>query len=439
VKKAIVFTIIFMFLFNYSLTFAEVAPAPSLTSEAVVVTSADYGQPIYQLNADKRFSPGALTQALVGIIVLEKFDPEATVTIGDVESLVNPTDVNLGISQGDTLSVKQLIQAMMIGSYDDASNALALFASDDNYSEFISDMNKRATELGCINSHFVNPTGTTDDNQYSTAADMAKIYLKAYSMPTLKAILCSKTASVYDVPIRTNNYLFDNYLQTKYYYGAAAGGKAGYKGTSVCNLVSFAQSDGTQLMSVIMGGTKVDDVISTFPDAKSVLQWGFDNYSTAKAAKLGEIITQVKVRGGKNQNTVPLVANDELNVLVTAEDKLLPDSNIQKVINAPAKISAPVSKGQKIGTVDYIFKGEKVQSVNLVAATDLKATAWGSFINLFSNKAFTIIFCVLVLGGIIYFAFVGPHLRRTIRKRERQRRIEEKVRRNPRSDEFRGN
>ena len=181
----------------------EVTALPTITSQSYIVMSADTGQVLISRYPDNRQYPGDITKILTTALALEYVDPESTYTITteDVfpsypESYRFSNGTYVAITQDEVVNIRDLLYATTIQSADDTANALADCAakianrsvtledgSTSYTAGFVEMMNEKASELGCVNTNFVNPHGLYNDNQYTTAYDMALITRYALTTP----------------------------------------------------------------------------------------------------------------------------------------------------------------------------------------------------------------------------------------------------------------
>ena len=191
---------------------------------------------VYEKNADKRREPASTTKIMTYIVVYENVeDPDnTTVTISEKirDELLGTGSSLSGIQVGDILTVKQLLYCMMIPSGNDAALALADFVGGGDVQKFVDMMNEKAAELGCTNTHFMNPHGLHDDEHYTTARDLAIITQYAMMLPDFMDI--TNTTNIYYKPyggpdaeekrlLVTTNRLIHKNLDPQYYYQYGAG------------------------------------------------------------------------------------------------------------------------------------------------------------------------------------------------------------------------
>lgn len=182
---------------------SEVTALPTITSESYIVMNADTGQVLISRYPDSKQYPGDITKVMTTALALEYVDPESTYTITteDVfptypESYQFSYGTYVAITQDEIINIRDLLYATTIQSADDAANALAdctakianrsvvLDDGSTSYTAgFVEMMNEKAKELGCVNTNFANPHGLYNDNQYTTAYDMALITRYALTTP----------------------------------------------------------------------------------------------------------------------------------------------------------------------------------------------------------------------------------------------------------------
>ena len=233
-------------------------------------------------------------------------------------------------------------------------------------------MNTRAIELGCKNTHFVNPNGVHDDNHYTTAYDLSVIAKEAMKNDTFRQIV--STAS-YTLPSSNKYSRIDRTLittndlikkQSKNYYENAIGIKTGFTTPAGNCLVSSATKDDKNLIAVVLKSRTDND---RYNDAKTLFNYGFDNFSKKDIVKTGDIVKTIDVKNAtsatKNLN---LVAETGVNTIVT-NDKL--NDTIEPQITLNEQLQAPIKKDTIVGTATYTI--DNIQyTINLKAGNDVK-------------------------------------------------------------------
>ena len=170
---------------------SKAAAAPTLASEAACVMDADTGEVLFQKHAGRSLRPASITKQMTALLVLEhvaagdgSLDDKVKVT-SEALSTVNLESTRIGFEVGQKRTVRDLMYCMLVYSANDAANILAEYVAGD-VDTFVDQMNKRAEELGCTNTHFDNPNGLDpdDDGDHHTCArDMARISLALEAVP----------------------------------------------------------------------------------------------------------------------------------------------------------------------------------------------------------------------------------------------------------------
>lgn len=392
-------------------------PDVKLYSESyILVNLDDSSYPVVaQKNADKRMYPASLTKIVTAIVTLNKIQDIGLTTSMSQESydvLLGSGAQVAGIKVGDTLSVEQLLYLTLVHSACDATEMLAEYVAGSR-DKFVVMMNEYAASLGCEGTHFTNPDGLHDENQYTTANDLLKITLDALKNDTFVKISETKQYE-YDgmMYYHTNLMLQPGYLS--YYYPYAEGIKTGSTSEAGYCVITKASKDGYNYLAIVLGAPVTDynndgyDEKCSFIDAASLFKWAFNSLKFSTLFEEGEIISEVAVKNGKKADTVQLVADKKTNAIVKSSfDK---STAIIKIVDKPEEITAPVKKGDVVCKADVIFGDETVATVDLVAAEDIELSTFLSIINsikgFFSLTIVKVILIVAVLFAALYIILV---------------------------------
>lgn len=254
--------------------------ASDISSEAAVVMENTTNTILYSKNADEVLFPGSTVKIMTCFLALEntQLTDEVTMTATGVSGV---TDGGASISSqvDEVFTVEQCLYAIMVASANDIALQIAEHVGG-SVDGFVQQMNTRAQELGCTNTVFTNPTGLPDDNQHTTAHDMALIMQAAIQNESFRTIAA---ATSYTIPATnkaaarnlTSKFTMTDTGSTEFYEGCI-GGKEGYTEASGSTLVCAAQRNGMTLISVVLKGASGQ----TAPDAASILNYGFDQFVT---------------------------------------------------------------------------------------------------------------------------------------------------------------
>ena len=252
---------------------------PEITSTAAVIMEDTTETTIYAKNMDQVLYPGATVKVMTTLLALEnaQLSDQVTMTATGVSGV---TDGGASISAqlDEVFTVEQCLYAIMLSSANDVALQIAEHIGG-SVDSFVQMMNARAAELGCTNTVFTNPTGLPDENQHTTAHDMALIMKAAIDNESFRTIAGT---SSYTIPatnvsggerVLTNNFAMLNNTDASYYQ-YCLGGREGYTEASGSTLVCGAEKDGISLIAVVLQGASG----TTAAEAVSLLNYGFDNF-----------------------------------------------------------------------------------------------------------------------------------------------------------------
>ena len=257
----------------------------SVQAESGIVIDADTGTVLWGQNIHNQYFPASITKIMTALIVIETCSLDETVTFShNAVFNVEAGSSNAGINEGDKLSVKDCLYALLLKSANEAANALAEHVAGSTEA-FADMMNVKAKELGCTDTHFANPSGLNDPEHYTSTYDMALIARAAFLNPTFEEI---DSTTYYKLPPNSINpegltiYPGHKMLKksTPYYYPGIVGGKTGYTTLAGNTLVTCARKNGLKLIAVILKGSTPQ----YWTDTKNLLDFGFENFVSVRAA-----------------------------------------------------------------------------------------------------------------------------------------------------------
>ena len=252
---------------------------PEITSEAAVILEDSTGTTLYAKNMDEVLYPGSTVKIMTCLLALENSNltDEVTMTATGVSG-VTDGGANISAQLDEVFTMEQCLYAIMVASANDIALQVAEHVGG-SVENFVAMMNTRAAQLGCTNTVFTNPTGLPDENQHTTAHDMALIMKAATENPSFSPIA---SANTYTIPATnvsggarslTSKFTMTNNSSDAYYQGCL-GGKEGFTEASQSTLVCSAQRNDVTLICVILKGTsgQTDD------EAITLLDYGFSNF-----------------------------------------------------------------------------------------------------------------------------------------------------------------
>ena len=378
-KKICITLFLFLIIFVSGCTSTYASTIPDTYSSACLLMEESTGKILYSKNANSIMYPASTTKIMTAILTLEncKLSDTAVVSHNAVFSIPSGYST-ASLVEGEVLTIEQLLNVLLIPSANDAAVVLAehIAGSVEAFSDM---MNSKAVELGCLNTHFVNPNGIHNENHYSTAYDLALIGKYAMQFPTFKEI-SSKTR--YTLPITnayskedrifntTNDLIKPNYSSspTNYYYKYATGGKTGYTDPAGQCIVATATKDNVSLIAVTLHGDFTEDNLSQRAlDCKALFEYRFNNFSMVSIAKKGDVASNMKVPNAtKDSSSLDLLYSDDIYAFV-------PNGFDTSSVTPNIKLSstfAPIAQDTILGTISYDIDGSNY-SCNLLASHEV--------------------------------------------------------------------
>lgn len=418
-----------VFLSSFSAQAAVYAPDVDIYAEAyMLINLDDSSYPIVaQKNPDKKMYPASLTKIVTAMVVLnnvEDLSADVTVSQASYDVLLGTGAQVAALKPGDVLTVEELLYLTLVFSACDAAEVLAEYVGGSR-ENFLVMMNAYATSVGCESTHFTNPDGLHDDDEYTTASDLAKIAIDAMKNDTFMKMATTKRYTYKNTTYyHTNVMLNPAYLS--YYYEYAEGIKTGSTSQAGYCLITKASKDGYNYLAIVLGSPLLDynndgyDERCSFIDAGSLFKWAFNSLKFSTIFEEGEIVTDIRVEDGKDTDTVQLVANTKVNSIVPSSfDK---STVILDYTDKPDHLSAPVKKGDFVCKANVIFGGEIIAEVDLVAAEDVELSTFLKIINavkyFFSLTVVKIIVLLLILFAIVYSILVANNVKKGRKKKQ---------------------
>lgn len=355
-KSKITVFIILQFLCCHSLFAAAIIPAPpELNAKSYLVMDFNSGRILAEKNIDEKLPPASLTKIMTSYIAASELAAGQITLDNQVvvsEKAWKMPGSRMFIEVNKKVSVRDLLNGIIIQSGNDASVALAEYISGDE-TVFAQLMNQQAKKLGMTNSHFTDSTGLPNPQHYTTAHDLAKL-ARALIMdyPDVYAINSHKEFTYNKIRQRNRNRLL--WLDS-----TVDGVKTGHTEEAGYCLVTSALREGMRLISVVMGAESDNARTSA---NQALLNYGFRFYETRKLYTADEILTSHRIWKGTAER-IALGLDNELFVTI-------PRGQFDKLENkyvVPDKIIAPVQTGEKVGQLKLVLNDKEIITAPLVA------------------------------------------------------------------------
>ncbi len=350
----------------------------SLSSASAIVMELSTGTVLYSKNIHKKHYPASITKIMTSLLTLENSSPSDVVTFTEAEAHgIETGSSSMYCVPGEKFTIEQVLYGIMLQS----ANEMCLVAADHvagSVDKFVEMMNQRVAQLGLKDTHFMNPNGLHNDDHYTSAYDMACIAREAWKNPSFQKICGTRTYQVKSTNKRKaseilggqllNHHQMINGYETssRYEKDYVIGGKTGYTSMAHSTLVTFAEKDGMQLVSVIMkGNSSKQGEPNEYTDTTRILDYAFEKFS--KHAVNGE-------NSDVNENlfnTFDSYFNaDQSPLRLSAESAVILPKGVA-LRKAKQQIqydnSVKLQDGENvIGTVKYTYDGRMVGSTDII-------------------------------------------------------------------------
>lgn len=335
------------------------ASGPTLEVRGGVLMDPLTGEVLWQKNAHEHYYPASMTKLMTMVIAMDMvangqaYLEEEVITSERAESFGGS---EVFLATGETFSLEQMLIAIAVASANDASVAIAehLAGSEEAFVEM---MNAKANELGLKNTNFTNCHGLHDEQNYTSAYDMAVIARYALKYPKIREWASIKQYTFREEPLS----ILDNTNKMLYWYPGTDGFKTGFTDAAGLNLVSTVERDDLRFIAVVMG---VETPRGNFTESMKLYNWAFKQWAFKLLYTPGQIICTVPVGKGQTEQ-LNLIAKDKIGARVNrAVSKA---EEVTARADLPAMITAPVKSGQTIGQATVFRDGKEVGKVELVA------------------------------------------------------------------------
>ena len=338
-----------------------------LTSRAALLMEKTTGQILFAQNEHEKLEPASVTKIMTLLLTMDAIDSGA-LAYDDVVT-VSANAAGMGGSQvflaeGEQITVEELLKCVCVSSGNDAAVALAEKVA--GVTElFVEQMNNRARGLGMDDTHFVNPTGLTAEGHVTSAHDLA---LMSRELLTKHPDIRSFT-TIWTDSIRNGTFDLANTNKLIRRYDGATGLKTGYTASAGYCISATAEREGMELIAVVMKGETAD---KRNADAKALLNYGFSAYALVSAAP-EEPLPALPVTMGETDSVSLTLPPDALTAVVEKAQA----AALERRIDLPESLPAPVRQGQQVGTLTLCSGDTELMTVPILAAEDAAGRSWG--------------------------------------------------------------
>lgn len=329
---------------------------PDVSAAGAVLADLDSGSVLFQQAPEAPRPIASLTKIMTALVVLERRAPDDIVIV-DERAVFGGGDYgatsSLGLRAGERIRVDDLLYALMLGSANDAAEALAIDIAG-SVPAFVEAMNRRAGELGMQDTTFASPHGLNDRGR-STPRDLLRLIRAAYAIPRFARITQTKFHTIPE-PGGGKDRRIQNRNALLWLYPGAFGTKTGFTFRAGPCLVATAERDGRRLVAIVLRADR-----EAFSQAATLLNYGFEGFAEHTFVVAGQDEGTVDIRGG----TVPVVAGRGLDALIPT--RVVDD--VIRTVDVDPKAAYPPALGQGVGTLTFTVPGRAIGSVPLVVSS----------------------------------------------------------------------
>lgn len=336
--------------------------APAIDAKSAVLMDADSGRVLFEKNEHERLPQASTTKITSAILALERGNFQDKVVVSKYAAETGGSAIWL--ETGEVFSLEELLYAMMLNSANDAAVAVAekIAGSEEH---FVKMMNSFARDIGCVDTHYVNPHGLHDDNHYSSAYDLALLARYAMKNPEFRKIVATRTKVIPWAGHEWDRLLINKnkFIEDPEFYPDADGIKNGFTTPAGYCLVASATKNGMRLIAVVMDSPNApDEVVKLF-------DYGFKKYERTLLLMEGEVVEKVNM---ENDQELPLISSQPFFAAMTLEEA----KRVKKKIIVEPEVCLPVSEGDVYGSVVYEVDGEVIGTVDLCASKTVEKDSW---------------------------------------------------------------
>lgn len=355
--------ILLLLLISIPLVKAEETEDLAPNAKSAIMIEASTGEILFQKNKDEKLAPASMTKMMSMLLIMEEIENgnlkwNEMITTSEKASSMGGSQIFLKV--GEKMTVEDLLKGVAIASGNDAVVALAERVSGSE-EQFVKRMNVRAKDLGLKNTNFINATGLTADNHYSSAYDMSLI---AKELVKHEKIL--EFTSTYEDYLRKDTkspfWLVNTNRLVRFKEGVD-GLKTGFTDEAGYCLTATMKKDNMRLITVVM---KEENTSKRSADTTKMLDYGFNIYMVQTILDEKTTIEKKKVELGKTL-TAEIVSKENITILNKKSDdqkNITYKTNINKII-------APVKKGDKVGTIDIIEDNNIISTIDATVKEDI--------------------------------------------------------------------
>ncbi len=335
---------------------------PRIYATSAILVEAVSGMVLYAKNEHQQRAPASTTKIMTAIVCLEKGNLDEVVTISPRAARIGGS--SLWLKPGEQISLQELLEGVLLCSGNDGSVALAEHIAGSEQ-EFVKLMNRKAKEIGALNSNFKNTHGLRAPNHHSTAFDLAQITRYALDNPEFSRIVATKEEAVEWYQGKKTR-LARNTNRLLWSFAGADGVKTGTTSQAGYCLVASATRDGRKFISVVLNSP------DRWGESARLLEYGFNNFTLNLMAKADTPVSKVKISQGEPSEVLLYPRRDLMVVIPKGKE-----GEVQRKVSLNhAALIPPVKAGSSVGRVSFYYKGKEVDWVDLFPMERISRKYW---------------------------------------------------------------
>ena len=371
--------------------------APDVQAPAAVLVEASTGDVIFERDADEERPIASTTKLMTALLAIEGMALDDVLTAppyaaGAAESVI-------GLREGERMTVRDLLRALLLASANDAAEALAVGLSGST-DAFVEEMNRRARQLGLEDTSYANPIGLDEEGNHSSPRDLVKLATLLRRKPFFR-----ETVDLPRVVLRSGSRrrTIQNRNALVRTVPVVDGVKTGRTLDAGYVLVGSATRDGVTVLSAVLGEPTE---AARDADTLALLRYGLSRYERRTVLREGRPLAAADLEYRDEQ--VDLVASETVERVLRRGERAR-----VRVVGAPEELDGPLPAGAEVGSVEVRVRGRVVEKLPLVTAVAVEEASVGDRIASVLSEPLSILLVVLLVGCTVLLALLR---RRVVRR-----------------------
>lgn len=370
-----IFLKVYVLIFTLTLLFMNINTknsfaTPQLYSQGVCLMDSKTGQVLFEQNGYTPYAPASTTKVMTAILTLENCKLDDIVTIGANPPLADGS--SLGIVEGETYTVEELLIALLLVSGNDCAEALAEHVSGTKEA-FAELMNKRAKELGAKSTNFKNPSGLYEEGHVTTAYDLSLIMRHALTFDDFIRICKMESHYYEDKPYSDGSQRWAAnksplYVNGSYTYPYYVAGKTGYTTEAKHSYTAGCMKDGQVLIGSFL---RAEDKNGLYTSVTQLFDWGFNNFKTTKIISKGDILDEYDL---DEHTKIPLLSTEDIYYTTSTDSNSIIDKTISFDSSSKDFSKSSIKKGDILFNASLLIDGKEFSKIELASGIDREYT-----------------------------------------------------------------